>query len=123
MQYIGDETILSCITMPYELLSRLAQRINAACGGDKINSLLSNFPANSADCIVCNPPFHQQHTIGDHIAWQMFQQAYKVLRKGGELRVIGNRHLNYQLALKKLFGGCRQVAANSKFVIFSCIKA
>jgi len=40
MQYIGDETILSCITMPYELLSRLAQRINAACGGDKINSLL-----------------------------------------------------------------------------------
>jgi len=41
MQYIGDETILSCITMPYELLSRLAQRINAACGGDKINSLLT----------------------------------------------------------------------------------
>lgn len=88
-----------------------------------VGDCLRDFPANSADCIVCNPPFHQQHTIGDHIAWQMFQQAYKVLRKGGELRVIGNRHLNYQLALKKLFGGCRQVAANPKFVIFSCIKA
>jgi len=88
-----------------------------------VGDCLSDFPANSADCIVCNPPFHQQHTIGDHIAWQMFQQAYKVLRKGGELRVIGNRHLNYHLALKKLFGACRQVAANPKFVIFSCIKA
>jgi len=55
MQYIGDETILSCITMPYELLSRLAQRINAACGGDKINSLLNENtdPTLSAilDCI------------------------------------------------------------------------
>lgn len=84
---------------------------------------LTDFPANSADCIVCNPPFHQQHTIGDHIAWQMFQQAHKVLRKGGELRVIGNRHLNYHLALKKLFGNCRQVAANAKFVIFSCLNS
>ena len=88
-----------------------------------VGDCLSDFPANSADCIVCNPPFHQQHTIGDHIAWQMFQQAYNVLRKSGELRVIGNRHLNYHLALKKLFGACRQVAANPKFVIFSCIKA
>lgn len=82
---------------------------------------LSGFPSNSADCIVCNPPFHQQHAIGDHIAWQMFQQSHKVLRKGGELRVIGNRHLNYHLSLKKLFGNCERVASNAKFVIFSCI--
>lgn len=87
-----------------------------------LGDCLSGLPASSADCIVCNPPFHQQHTIGDHIAWQMFQQAHKVLRQGGELRVIGNRHLNYHLPLKKLFGNCRQVAANAKFVIFSCIR-
>ncbi len=88
-----------------------------------VGDCLSDFPVNSADCIVCNPPFHQQHVIGDQIASQMFQQAHKVLRKGGELRVIGNRHLNYHLNLKKLFGNCRQVAANSKFVIFSSIKS
>ncbi|OQW65886.1 MAG: 50S rRNA methyltransferase [Proteobacteria bacterium ST_bin11] len=87
-----------------------------------LGDCLTGLPANSADCIVCNPPFHQQHTIGDHIAWQMFQQAHKVVRQGGELRVIGNRHLNYHLPLKKLFGHCRQVAANAKFAIFSCIK-
>jgi 16S rRNA (guanine1207-N2)-methyltransferase len=83
---------------------------------------LNGFDANSADCVVCNPPFHQQHTVGDHIAWQMFQQAHKVLRAGGELRVIGNRHLNYHLSLKKLFGNCRQIASNTKFVIFSSQK-
>ena len=83
---------------------------------------LSDVPAKSADCIVCNPPFHQQHTIGDHIAWQMFQQAHNVLRKGGELRVIGNRHLNYHQSLKKLFGNWQPVASNAKFAIIKAIK-
>ncbi|ANE54795.1 methyltransferase [Methylomonas sp. DH-1] len=88
-----------------------------------VGDCLSGFAPASADCIVCNPPFHQQHAIGDHIAWRMFQQAHAVLRPGGELRVIGNRHLNYHITLKKLFGCCRQLAANAKFAIFSCEKA
>lgn len=83
---------------------------------------LSDFAKQSSDCIVCNPPFHQQHSVGDHIAWQMFKQAFQVLRSGGELRVIGNRHLNYHLSLKKIFGNCHQLASNAKFVIFSCRK-
>lgn len=83
---------------------------------------LSGFAENSADCIVCNPPFHQQHTVGDHIAWQMFRQAHQVLRTGGELRVIGNRHLNYHHSLKKLFGHWENVAANAKFTIVKAIK-
>ncbi len=83
---------------------------------------MSGFPENSADCIVCNPPFHQQHVIGDHIAWQMFQQAQRVLRKGGELRVIGNRHLNYHVHLKKLFGNWHAVAGNAKFAIIKAYK-
>lgn len=86
------------------------------------NDGLAGFSGNSVDCIVCNPPFHQQHTIGGHIARQMFTQAHKALRRGGEFRVIGNRHLNYHLGLKKLFGHCQVVASNAKFVIFSCIK-
>lgn len=87
-----------------------------------VGDCLSGFPENSADCIVCNPPFHQQHVIGDHIAWQMFQQAQRVLRKGGELRVIGNRHLNYHLHLKKLFGNWHPVAGNAKFAIIKALK-
>ncbi len=83
---------------------------------------LSGFAPDSADCIVCNPPFHQQQVIGDHIAWQMFQQAHQVLRKGGELRIIGNRHLNYHLSLKKLFGNWETVAGNAKFVIIKAFK-
>ncbi len=83
---------------------------------------LNGFKDNSADCIVCNPPFHQQHTVGDQIAWQMFLQAYKALRPGGEFRIIGNRHLNYHLSLKKLFGNWETVAGNNKFVILKAVK-
>lgn len=83
---------------------------------------LNNIAAESADCIICNPPFHQQHAVGDHIAWRMFTQSRKVLRRGGELRIIGNRHLNYHVSLKKLFGRCELIASNKKFVILSARK-
>ncbi|PPD30156.1 MAG: 50S rRNA methyltransferase [Methylomonas sp.] len=88
----------------------------------RVGDCLEGFAGEMADCIVCNPPFHQQHAIGDHIAWQMFQQAHRVLRKGGELRVIGNRHLNYHQHLKKLFGNWDAVASNAKFVIVKAYK-
>ncbi|MBS4051124.1 MAG: methyltransferase [Methylomonas sp.] len=87
-----------------------------------VGDCLTGFPENSADCIVCNPPFHQQHVIGDQIAWRMFQQARRVLRQGGELRVIGNRHLNYHVHLKKLFGNWDAVAGNAKFAIIKAGK-
>lgn len=83
---------------------------------------LTGIAADSADCIVCNPPFHQQHAIGDHIASKMFRQSKRVLRRGGELRIIGNRHLDYHVSLKKLFGRYDLIASNNKFVILSAMK-
>jgi len=86
------------------------------------DNCLSSFDASSADLVLCNPPFHQQNTISDHIAWQMFNDAKKVLQSGGILRIIGNRHLAYQAKLKRIFGNCTQVAANRKFVILESVK-
>ena len=40
----------------------------------------------------------------------MFRESKQVLRRGGELWVIGNRHLGYHIQLKKLFGNCEVVA-------------
>ncbi len=83
------------------------------CVGDG----LTDFALDSADLIFCNPPFHQQNSIGDQIAISMFQQSSRVLRNGGELWVIGNRHLNYHIQLDRLFGAHSVVASNSKFII------
>ena len=75
-----------------------------------------------ADLILCNPPFHQQHSISDFIAWQMFQQSWQQLKTGGQLWIVGNRHLRYQSKLKKLFGNCQQVATNRKFTVLAAKK-
>jgi 23S rRNA (guanine1835-N2)-methyltransferase len=81
-----------------------------------------NQPENSVDLVLCNPPFHQGNTIGDFIAWQMFQDSFKSLRPGGILRVIGNSHLAYPAKLKKIFGNTHVVATNAKFVICDAVK-
>ncbi|SFN23313.1 23S rRNA (guanine1835-N2)-methyltransferase [Izhakiella capsodis] len=87
-----------------------------------VNHALSGFAANSAKAVLCNPPFHQQNALTDHIAWQMFRDARRCLLCGGELRVVGNRHLDYHHKLKKLFGNCQLVASNKKFVVLRCVK-
>ncbi|OXY80799.1 methyltransferase [Oceanimonas doudoroffii] len=86
-----------------------------------VNNCLDGMGPDSADLVLCNPPFHQQQAITDHIAWQMMTDARRVLRRGGELLLVGNRHLDYHQKLKRLFGNQRVVASNRKFVILRAI--
>lgn len=78
---------------------------------------LSNYTGPPFDLVLCNPPFHQGHTVGDHLARSLFRQARNHLRPGGELWVVGNRHLRYEQVLKPLFGNCRRIADNPKFSV------
>jgi 23S rRNA (guanine1835-N2)-methyltransferase len=81
-----------------------------------------NQERNSLDLVLCNPPFHQGNTIGDFIAWQMFNDAREALKTGGMIRVIGNSHLAYQVKLKKIFGNSKVIATNPKFMIVDAVK-
>jgi 16S rRNA (guanine1207-N2)-methyltransferase len=83
---------------------------------------LTGYSGDPFDLVLCNPPFHQAHVIGDDVAWQMFAQSRRHLRSGGELWVVGNRHLDYHVKLRRLFGDCRQVAAHPKFVVLAATK-
>lgn len=71
----------------------------------------------SAELVLCNPPFHQQQVIGDEIAMRLFQQSRRALVEGGELWVVGNRHLGYHVKLRRFFSQVEQVGGNSKFVV------
>jgi 23S rRNA (guanine1835-N2)-methyltransferase len=77
----------------------------------------------SIDRVLNNPPFHENHAIGEATAWQMFTESRDVLRPGGELWVVGNRHLAYQPKLKRLFGNCDLIAGNAKFVVLRALRA
>jgi 16S rRNA G1207 methylase RsmC len=88
----------------------------------ELNDCLSGVEGGSVDLILCNPPFHQQTATTDHIAWQMFKDSHRVLKKGGELRIIGNRQLAYHIKLQRIFGNEKLIASNDKFVTTSAIK-
>jgi 16S rRNA (guanine1207-N2)-methyltransferase len=75
----------------------------------------------SVSLVLCNPPFHQDNAINDDVAWQMFTESRAALESGGELWVIGNRHLAYHAKLKHLFGNCEVVASNKKFTLLKAV--
>jgi 23S rRNA (guanine1835-N2)-methyltransferase len=72
-----------------------------------------------ADLVVVNPPFHRDHSVGDQTAWRMFSEAQRVLPPGGELLVVGNRHLAHHAKLKRLFGTAKVevVASDPGYVV------
>ena len=86
------------------------------------DGLIGQLP-QSLDLVLCNPPFHQQQVVGDFLARRMFQQAQKALVSGGELWVVGNRHLKHYHSLKSLFGSVESVASNAKFVVLKATRS
>ena len=88
----------------------------------RVNNSLAGYPSDRLHAVLCNPPFHQQSAVTDHIAWQMLRDARRCLQDGGELRIVGNRHLDNYHKMKKLFGNCTTVASNQKFVVLRSVK-
>jgi 23S rRNA (guanine1835-N2)-methyltransferase len=78
---------------------------------------LKQFADNCCDLVLCNPPFHQQQAQLDTVALSMFAESDRVLREGGALWVIGNRHLQYHNKLKSWFKQVELVASDRKFVL------
>ncbi|MFI6123879.1 methyltransferase [Streptomyces sp. NPDC051064] len=76
----------------------------------------------SVDLVLCNPPFHSHQAVTDATARNMFHGARAALRQGGELWVVGNRHLAYHTQLRRIFGNCVTVAGDPKFVVLRAVK-
>lgn len=77
---------------------------------------------SSLDLVLNNPPFHSNAALSSHAATEMFRASHTLLRPGGELVVVGNRHLGYHVALNRLFGNCRTSASNAKFVVLRAVR-
>lgn len=88
----------------------------------RVGDGLAGVPAGSVDLVLNNPPFHSHQATTDATAWRMFTGAKRALRPGGELWVIGNRHLGYHVKLKRLFGNCQLVSGDPKFVVLKAVK-
>ncbi|MCP4391660.1 MAG: class I SAM-dependent methyltransferase, partial [Gammaproteobacteria bacterium] len=114
-----DESFMAVASAEANFRAAFAQ---ARIAEFKVGDCLQGVTDNSQDLVLINPPFHQQHSVGDAIAWQMLKDARRTLTIGGELRLVGNRHLGYHAKLKKLFGNCETIASTKKFVILKAIR-
>ena len=117
---------LTLVDESYMAVQSAAENWRAALGERPVTIRagdgLAEQALESLDLVLCNPPFHQQQVVGDFLAWRMFTQARAALVTGGELWIVGNRHLGYHGKLKRLFRGVEQVAATPKFVVLRAIR-
>lgn len=88
----------------------------------RVGDGLAGVAPGSVDLVLNNPPFHSHQATTDATAWRMFTGAKRALRPGGELWVVGNRHLGYHVKLKRLFGNSQLVAGDPKFVVLKAVK-
>lgn len=88
----------------------------------RVGDGLAGVAPGSVDLVLNNPPFHSHQATTDATAWRMFTGARRSLRPGGELWVIGNRHLGYHVKLRRLFGNSEVVASDPKFVVLRAVK-
>ncbi len=88
----------------------------------RVGDSLTDVDDASVDLVVSNPPFHDDHAVGDAVAWELFKGAQRVLRPGGRLLIVGNRHLGYHVKIKRIFGAAEIVASNPKFVVIGAVR-
>ncbi|MFJ9737092.1 methyltransferase [Streptomyces sp. NPDC101166] len=88
----------------------------------RVGDGLAGVADGSVDLVLNNPPFHSHQATTDATAWRMFTGARRALRPGGELWVVGNRHLGYHVKLRRLFGNSELVAGDPKFVVLKAVK-
>ncbi|WP_327270430.1 methyltransferase [Streptomyces sp. NBC_01218] len=87
-----------------------------------VGDALSDTEPGSVDLVLSNPPFHSHTATTDSTARTMFVSARTALRQGGELWVVGNRHLGHHTQLRRIFGNCTTVAGDPKFVVLRAVK-
>ncbi|MFK0121394.1 methyltransferase [Streptomyces sp. NPDC090994] len=88
----------------------------------RVGDGLAGVPDGSVGLVLNNPPFHSHQATTDATAWRMFSGARRALRPGGELWVVGNRHLGYHVKLRRLFGNSELVAGDPKFVVLRAVR-
>lgn len=74
------------------------------------------------DFVVSNPPFHDGGTEDRALGLAFLRRAFQVLRKGGVLWVVANRHLPYEGLLAELFGLPALKADSGGFKVYEARK-
>lgn len=82
----------------------------------------SELPAESADLVLLNPPFHLGTSVHKSAATRLFDASARLLKPGGQLWAVWNSSLAYRPQLERLIGPTEQRARNSKFTVTRSVR-
>lgn len=75
-------------------------------------------PERAFDTVVANPPFHAGRTADPGRGIRFIRAAAGMLRPGGALWLVANRHLPYEAALRENFRDLVEAGGDGAFKIF-----
>jgi 16S rRNA (guanine1207-N2)-methyltransferase len=70
------------------------------------------------DFVVMNPPFHERGIEDRELGQAFIRRAHQILRPGGTLWLVANRHLPYEAALTGLFARVTPKGEGAGFKIY-----
>ena len=79
-------------------------------------------PLVGLDFVVANPPFHDGGAEDRSLGQAFIRRAHTVLRKGGVLWLVANRHLPYEGVLTPLFGRVDLKSEGGGFKVYEARK-
>jgi 16S rRNA (guanine1207-N2)-methyltransferase len=74
------------------------------------------------DFIVSNPPFHDGGAEDRRLGQAFIRKAGEMLKKGGTLWLVANRHLPYEAELKEAFKRVTPISDGGGYKLFEAVK-
>lgn len=116
-----------CIDSDKNAIKAARRNLDEIEGGPEIHTVwddliapVSDYPL--FDWVVMNPPFHDGKKEDAGIGTGFIKTAAKMLRPGGRLWMVANRHLPYEKSLKVLFQSHDLITEKDGFKIYCAIK-
>lgn len=78
--------------------------------------------AGDLDFVVTNPPFHDGGTEDRRLGQGFIRKAAGLLKRGGTLWLVANRHLPYEAELNAAFKRVRMAADQGGYKVFEAVK-
>jgi 16S rRNA (guanine1207-N2)-methyltransferase len=110
---------LVCCDESFRAVASARQTVGAVASNATFHATdaLDGVADASADVILCNPPFHTGGARTTSVAYRMFADSARVLRPGGTITIVANRHLGHHVALRRWFDDVGVVGSDPRFVV------
>jgi 16S rRNA (guanine1207-N2)-methyltransferase len=82
----------------------------------------ADVPLEKLDFVVMNPPFHGSGWEDRSLGQKFIRRAAAILRKGGALWLVANRHLPYEAVLGELFSAVEVKTDQGGYKVFEALK-